>query len=374
MSEKMEEATARKPSANKNITKMRAISMVCSLTRSWQQWVSENEEKQSNEPSGWSPGYPEVPKNAKKEAAKNRLSQRFRPNQEDVEAPGQSHIRTTQVVKMVTRDVQERSAGIEFLTNRICNDPSTDDLDKMLSKKGTPTRRRKCSNMVSELTRGWKEMEKEKKQAKEGSKDNEFPEAEERVLKLQTNQEDTTNDKTNENTEQSAVRIKRSSVLGSKKNVEDANKINALSKKYSAVGNLKNCWQNWASKHSINQKLNPFSEDFDYEYSMSTRLQKGEEGYGRPKEGSKTAERAKRAEAHIHHEIDDMCYIIRTMADPDPDSYTRVTFGELFDRYVRISDKVVGILMRARKHRKVDFEGEMLWQGQDDGVIITLLV
>uniref|UniRef100_A0A673HS45 Costars domain-containing protein n=1 Tax=Sinocyclocheilus rhinocerous TaxID=307959 RepID=A0A673HS45_9TELE len=56
------------------------------------------------------------------------------------------------------------------------------------------------------------------------------------------------------------------------------------------------------------------------------------------------------------------------------DGYTRVTFGELFDRYVRISDKVVGILMRARKHGKVAFEGEMLWQGRDDGVIITLLV
>lgn len=107
---------------------------------------------------------------------------------------------------------------------------------------------------------------------------------------------------------------------------------------------------------------------------MSLRLQRGQEGYGRPKEGTKTAERAKRAEQHIHREIDDMCYVIRTMADPDPDGKTRVTFGQLFDRYVRISDKVVGILMRARKHGKVVFEGEMLWQGQDDGVIITLLV
>lgn len=159
-----------------------------------------------------------------------------------------------------------------------------------------------------------------------------------------------------------------------KKEAEDANKINALSKKYSAVGNLKSRWQNWASDHTVNQKLNPFSEYFDYDYSMSLRLQKGQEGYGRPKEGTKTAERAKRAEQHIHREIDDMCYVIRTMADPDPDGKTRVTFGELFDRYVRISDKVVGILMRARKHGKVAFEGEMLWQGQDDGVIITLLV
>lgn len=76
------------------------------------------------------------------------------------------------------------------------------------------------------------------------------------------------------------------------------------------------------------------------------------EGWGglcQAKEGSKTTERARRAEAYIPQEIDDMCFIIRTMADLDPDGYTRVTFGDLFDRYVRISYKVVGILMRARK-------------------------
>ncbi|XP_056096863.1 actin binding Rho activating protein b [Rhinichthys klamathensis goyatoka] len=349
----------RKPSANKNIKKLRAISMVCGLTRSWQQWVSENKDKQASEPSGWAPGDP-------KDSGKIRPSQKALPsqdltnkNQDDVE----SRIKTGQVLKTVTRDVQERSAGIDFLTKRICKDPDTDDLDKMLSQKGSPTRRRKCSNMVSELTRSWKEMEEEKTPVQESGEDDE-----DTGVQMGVNQED---NRTNEGT---AVTIKRSSVLGGKKEIEDANKINALSKKYSAVGSLKSRWQDWASEHTVNQKLNPFSEDFDYEYSMSTRLRRGEEGYGRPKEGSKTAERAKRAEAHIHREIDDMCFIIRTMADRDSDGCTRVTFGDLFDRYVRISDKVVGILMRARKHGKLAFEGEMLWQGQDDAVIITLLV
>ncbi|XP_036806935.1 LOW QUALITY PROTEIN: actin binding Rho activating protein b [Oncorhynchus mykiss] len=161
----------------------------------------------------------------------------------------------------------------------------------------------------------------------------------------------------------------------SKKELDDANKINALSKKYSAVGDLKSRWQNWSSTNTVNQKLNPFSEDFDYEYSMSLRLHKGEEGYGRPKEDTKTtAERARRAKQHIHGEIADMCYVIKTMNDPDPDGKTHVTFRELFDRYVRVSDKVVGILLRVKRHGKVSFEGEMLRQGQDDGVIITLLV
>lgn len=199
----------RKPSANKNIKKLRAISMVCSLTRSWQQWVSENEDKQSSEPSGWAPSYPEDPKDARKVSAKNKPAQKSLPsqvptdkNQDDVEA----RIKTGQVLKTVTRDVQERSAGIDFLTKRICKDPATDELDKMLSKKGSPTRRRKCSNMVSELTRGWKEMELEKKQLQESAEDNE-----DRGLQLGTNRDDTENNRTNENT---AVSIKRSSVLG----------------------------------------------------------------------------------------------------------------------------------------------------------------
>ncbi|XDV35015.1 hypothetical protein PO909_005071 [Leuciscus waleckii] len=340
----------RKPSVNKNIKKLRAISMVCSLTRSWQQWVSENEDKQSSEPSGWAPGDPkdsETIRPSRKSLPSQDLTNK---NQDEAE----SRIKTGQVLKTVTRDVQERSAGIDFLTRRICKDPDTDDLDKILSKQGSPTLRRKCSNMVSELTRGWKEMEEEKKPVQESGED-----YEDTGVQMGVNQEETGNNRTNEST---AVTIKRSSVLGGKKEIEDANKINAFR------------WQNWASEHTVNQKLNPFSEDFDYEYSMSTRLRRGEEGYGRPKEGSKTAERAKRAEAHIHREIDDMCFVIRTMADRDSDGRTRVTFGDLFDRYVRISDKVVGILMRARKHGKVAFEGEMLWQGQDDAVVITLLV
>uniref|UniRef100_A0A8C2JJE1 Costars domain-containing protein n=1 Tax=Cyprinus carpio TaxID=7962 RepID=A0A8C2JJE1_CYPCA len=85
----------------------------------------------------------------------------------------------------------------------------------------------------------------------------------------------------------------------------------------------------FAEDHIEGQKLNPFSEEFDYEHAMAIRLQKGD--------------------GHIY-----------------------VTFGRLFDRYVKISDKVVGILLRCRKHKMVDFEGEMLWKGQDDDIIITL--
>ncbi|XP_041664045.1 actin binding Rho activating protein b [Cheilinus undulatus] len=403
-----DQASQRKPSTNKNIKKLRTISMVGSLTSGWQQWVAQNEKKQASEPSGWCPtslGGPTeerkmkwVPKKppppqsqpaetphivSSGEPQKTLIPEKKTqdaPKTEEVEDSAESvvapRIKVKQVVKTVISGVQEKGAGVGLLTEKIKKEslPSDKEIDRLLKKKSSPTRRRKCSNMVSSLTKSWKQVEKEQKTG--GRVDSRHSETEKERVGAEGAKIDGTGslkDDTEEESE-SAVKIKRPSVPVYKKEAEDANKINTLSKNYSAVGNLKSRWQNWASEHTINQKLNPFSEYFDYDYSMSLRLQKGQEGYGRPKEGTQTAERARRAEKHIHREIADMCYVIRTMADPDPDGKTRVTFGQLFDRYVRISDKVVGILMRARKHGKVAFEGEMLWQGQDDGVIITLLV
>ena len=41
--------------------------------------------------------------------------------------------------------------------------------------------------------------------------------------------------------------------------------------------------------------------------------------------------------------------------------------------YANISDTLVGILMRARKRRRVAFESDMLFQGVHDDVLISLL-
>ena len=40
---------------------------------------------------------------------------------------------------------------------------------------------------------------------------------------------------------------------------------------------------------------------------------------------------------------------------------------------VRISNKLVGVLLRARKHGLVHFEGETLFQRRDDHVPVSLL-
>ena len=48
-------------------------------------------------------------------------------------------------------------------------------------------------------------------------------------------------------------------------------------------------------------------------------------------------------------------------------------FREIFDLYQSISNKVVGILARARKNRLIHFEGETLFQGSSDETNVTLL-
>ena len=50
-----------------------------------------------------------------------------------------------------------------------------------------------------------------------------------------------------------------------------------------------------------------------------------------------------------------------------------IKFGRLFEIYVRISNKLVGVLLRARKHGLVHFEGETLFQRRDDDVAVSLL-
>ncbi|KAG8524053.1 Actin-binding Rho-activating protein [Galemys pyrenaicus] len=364
------------------LQKVRKATLVISLARGWQQWANENNTRQTQEPAGWLPGGtqdpPQTPKpvthstpDQKAQSVLTPASQepegcRDGQNAEDItEVP---HIKRKEVTKTVVSKSYEREGDVSNLRHRYEKDSgkpdpeqSENDIDRLLHSRGSPTRRRKCANLVSELTKGWKEMEHDEPNWRSDSIDTEDSgyggETEERPE--QDGEQVTT------------ARIKRP--LPSQANRFTEKLSCKAQQKYSQVDNLKGKWQQWADEHIQSQKLNPFSEEFDYQLAMSTRLHKGDEGYGRPKEGTKTAERAKRAEEHIYREIMDLCFVIRTMARHRRDGKIQVTFGDLFDRYVRISDKVVGILMRARKHGLVDFEGEMLWQGRDDDVVITLL-
>ncbi|XP_006167980.1 actin-binding Rho-activating protein [Tupaia chinensis] len=368
--------------AKSALRKIRTATLVINLARGWQQWANENSTKQAQEPSGWLPGGtkdpPQAPKpvtyltpHQKAQSAPKSLSQKpegLRDGQNSEEATEISHIKRKEVAKTVVSKGYERGGDVSHLSHRYEKDGGIpepgqmeNNIDKILHSHSSPTRRRKCANLVSELTKGWKVMEQEEPTWRSDSIDTEDSgyggETEERPEQ--------------DGVQVAAARIKRPLPSQAGRFTE---KLNCKAqRKYSQVDSLKGRWQQWADEHIQSQKLNPFSEEFDYQLAMSTRLHKGDEGYGRPKEGTKTAERAKRAEEHIYREIMDMCFIIRTMARHRRDGKIQVTFGDLFDRYVRISDKVVGILMRARKHGLVDFEGEMLWQGRDDHVVITLL-
>lgn len=146
-----------------------------------------------------------------------------------------------------------------------------------------------------------------------------------------------------------------------------------------SVKGLKENWQKWSSEHQEYQKHNPFSHD--------TRLsgvvpQRGQDDYGRPVQGSMTEQRGKDAHTHISREVQELCEVIKNIGESRDSSgrgggsdgkVITVEFGKLFEHYVTISNKLVGILLRARKQRLVDFEGEMLWQGKDDHVVITLI-
>lgn len=364
------------------LRKIRTATLVINLARGWQQWANENSTKQAQEPAGWLPGGTQDPPQDPKPGIhpthhENAQSapkgpspkpERRGDGQSSEEAAEVSHIKRKEVTKTVVSKAYERGGDVSHLSHRYEKDGGTpepgqpdNDIDRILYSHGSPTRRRKCANLVSELTKGWKEMGQDERTWRSDSMDTE-----------DSGYEGETEERPEQDGEQvAAARIKRP--LPSQANRFSEKLSCKAQRKYSQVGNLKGRWQQWADEHIQSQKLNPFSEEFDYQLAMATRLHKGDEGYGRPKEGTKTAERAKRAEEHIYREIKDMCFIIRTMARHRRDGKMQVTFGDLFDRYVRISDKVVGILMRARKHGLVDFEGEMLWQGRDDHVVITLL-
>ena len=50
--------------------------------------------------------------------------------------------------------------------------------------------------------------------------------------------------------------------------------------------------------------------------------------------------------------------------DDETEAVAVVLFGHLFSMYTRISDKVVGLLLRAKKYGLVYFEPEILFQGK----------
>ncbi|EDV34236.1 uncharacterized protein Dana_GF21072, isoform A [Drosophila ananassae] len=131
-------------------------------------------------------------------------------------------------------------------------------------------------------------------------------------------------------------------------------------------------FNNQATQHKQSQLLNPFSQDGR---ASSPKPTFSKDQYGKPLAGSLTEMRGQKANIHVMKEMLELCQIINSEGYDVKDEPTMrvIPFGELFNIYNYISDKVVGILLRARKHKLVDFEGEMLYQRRDDDVPVFLL-
>lgn len=165
--------------AKSALRKMHTATLVINLARGWQQWANENSTRQAQEPAGWLPGGtqdpPQGPKlvihptpHQKTQSAPKCASQKLEGHgdgQSSEEATEVSHIRRKEVTKTVVSKAYERGGDVSHLSHRYEKDGGTpepgqpeSDIDRILYGHGSPTRRRKCANLVSELTKGWKEM------------------------------------------------------------------------------------------------------------------------------------------------------------------------------------------------------------------------
>jgi hypothetical protein len=133
-----------------------------------------------------------------------------------------------------------------------------------------------------------------------------------------------------------------------------------------------------ATKHIQSQAINPFSNDNKPGSLPKPKISKEE--YGRPAKGSLSEARGFKASQQASKEMLELCDIIHQQGEPlfspeekPNDPRVVISFGELFSIYTVISNKLVGVLLRARKHKLLDFEGECLFQRRDDHVPVILL-
>lgn len=173
--------------AKSALRKVRTATLVINLARGWQQWANENSTKQAQEPAGWLPGATNDPPNTPKPGACPSSHQHVpkppspKPDgQHSEEASEVSHIKRKEVTRTVVSKAYERGGDVNYLSHRYENDGGVseavqpeNDIDRILLSHDSPTRRRKCTNLVSELTKGWKVMEQEEPKWKSDSLDTE---------------------------------------------------------------------------------------------------------------------------------------------------------------------------------------------------------
>ncbi|XP_026741036.1 actin-binding Rho-activating protein-like [Trichoplusia ni] len=146
----------------------------------------------------------------------------------------------------------------------------------------------------------------------------------------------------------------------------------------SSLTDLISAFDTKAQAHTDLQKVTAFSGSFDKSHKPTF----SKDEYGKPIPGSMTEFRGAEAQARVCTEMKELCEIIneygktpcKSLLPPELKDATKViSFGELFTIYTVISDKLVGILLRTRKHQLTYFEGEVLFQKRDDDVPVFLM-
>lgn len=179
--------------AKSALRKMHRATLVINLARGWQQWANENSTRQAQEPAGWLPGGsqdpPPDPTPVLPATPHQQAQSASQPPSLQPEGPGEgpspgeasevSPIKRKEVTKTVVTKAYERGGDVSHLSHRY-EDGGTagprqpqDAINRLLHSHGSPTRRRKCTNLVSELTRGWKEMEQDEPKWRSDSIDTE---------------------------------------------------------------------------------------------------------------------------------------------------------------------------------------------------------
>ncbi|KAF7638773.1 Costars domain-containing protein [Meloidogyne graminicola] len=151
-----------------------------------------------------------------------------------------------------------------------------------------------------------------------------------------------------------------------------ASRVDLAPRHFSSAQNVQRAVQKMREREqkAINERKN----DVYSKYFIPKKYSKNSLEYGKPPPGSLTEMRAKKAAKHIFNEMLQLCQIIEEYGHLNENKLIIINFGHLFNIYEYISDKVVGILIRARKHGMVDFEGEILYQRRDEEKIIKLLL
>ncbi|XP_053213193.1 actin-binding Rho-activating protein-like [Panonychus citri] len=124
---------------------------------------------------------------------------------------------------------------------------------------------------------------------------------------------------------------------------------------------------------SLAERISSYQKKLEAEQRKLEKPCRTKSDYGRPLEGSQTQLRGIKAYDTIAQEIRDLCSFIETNGTKNEDNQVTITFGQLFESYEMLSNKLVGILLRACKQGFVHFVGEILYQRRDENVVITLI-